>query len=309
MNRPRFLAGLATSAAMFAASPSRAQSTMTLTVGTLPSSAEIWYAIENGFFARRNLDVKYQMQNSGAAGAAAMIGGSIDVSEADTVTIIKAHDKGLPFVSLAPGLLDSVKAPTIAVIVRDPNVRLGKDFNGKIFATNSLQNIGTLLVDAWVDNNGGDSKTIKWLELPFPALSATLQRGTIDAYIAPEPFLTNGIKDGGHAIRMDRNPIAPVVLQGALIATRDWVASHRDASRAFTAAILEANDWANKNRSAAAVILSKYSKIPVEVIEGMTFRGEYASRLDAGTIQPLIDGAFKYGIITKEFRARDIIAN
>ena len=45
------------------------------------------------------------MQNSGAAGSAAMLGGSIDISESDTVTIIKAHDHGIPFVSLAPGLV------------------------------------------------------------------------------------------------------------------------------------------------------------------------------------------------------------
>ena len=281
---------------------------MTVTVGTLPSSAEIWYAIENGFFAKHKLDVQYQMQNNGAAGAAAMIGGSIDISESDTVTIIKAHDKGLPFTSLAPGLLDAVKSPTVAVVVKDPALRLGKDFNGKTFSTNSLQNLGTLLADAWIDNNGGDSSTVKWLELPFPALSPALQRGTIDAYIAPDPFVSNGIKDGGHAVVMDSKPLAPVVLQGALIATRDWVASHRDAARAFTAAILEANDWANKNKDAAATILSKYSKIPVAVIQGGQFRGEYALKLDPATIQPLIDGSLKYGIISKGFRASEIIA-
>jgi len=112
MDRSRFIAGLAGGAAVAAAQPVRAQTTMTVTVGTLPSSAEIWYAIDNGFFAHHGLDVQYQMQNSGAAGSAAMLGGSIDISESDTVTIIKAHDHGIPFVSLAPGLLDSVKAPT-----------------------------------------------------------------------------------------------------------------------------------------------------------------------------------------------------
>ena len=281
----------------------------TVKIGVLPSSGEVFYAIENGFFARRNLDVQLQMQNSGAAGAAAMLGGSIDISESDTVTIIKAHDKGLPFVALAPGLLDSVKAPTVAVVVRDPEVKLGKDFNGKVFSTNALQNLGTLLADSWIDNNGGDSKTVKWLELPFSALSAALQRGTIDAYIAPEPFVTTGLKDGGHMLLLDRKPIAPVVVQGFLIATRDWVSGHREAARAFTAAILEANDWANKHRHEAAEILSKYSKIPIAVIEGMTLRGDYAIRVDPGTLQPLIDGSLKYGLIGKTFSANDILAS
>ena len=264
---------------------------MTVTVGTLPSSAEIWYGIDNGFFARHGLDVQYQMQNSGAAGSAAMLGGSIDISESDTVTIIKAHDHGIPFVSLAPGLVDSVKAPTVAIVVKDPSLRTGMDFNGKTFSTNSLQNLGTLLADAWIDNNGGTSSTVRWVELPFPALSPALQRGTIDAYIAPDPFITTGLKDGGHAVVMDNKPLAPVVLQGALIATREWVAGHREAARAFRAGVLDANDWANKNPAAAATILSKYSKIPAAAIMGATFRGEYALRLDPAMIQPLIDGS------------------
>jgi NitT/TauT family transport system substrate-binding protein len=309
MNRPTFVAGLLGSAAIGSAIPARAQSMTTVKIGVLPSSGEVFYAIENGFFSRRNLDVQLQMQNSGAAGAAAMLGGSIDITESDTVTIIKAHDKGLPFVALAPGLLDAVKSPTVAVVVRDPELKLGKDFNGKIFSTNALQNLGTLLVDSWIDNNGGDSKTVKWLELPFSALSAALQRGTIDAYIAPEPFVTTGLKDGGHMILLDRKPLAPVIVQGFLITTRDWVTSHRETARAFTAAILEANDWANKNRHDAAVILSKYSKIPITVIEGMTLRGDYAVRVDPAALQPLIDGSLKYGLIGKSFSANDILTN
>ena len=94
--------------------------------------------------------------------------------------------------------------------------------------------------------------------------------------IAPEPFITTAVRDGGHAVVMDRNPLAPVVLQGALI---------------------------------AAAILSKYSKVPVAAIEAATFRGEFALRMDPATIQPLIDGALKYGLIAKEFRAAEIIAD
>jgi len=309
MNRPHFVAGLLGSAAIGRARSARAQSAMTVKIGVLPSSGEVFYAIENGFFARRNLDVQLQMQNSGAAGAAAMVGGSIDITESDSVTVIKAHDHGLPFVALAPGLIDSVKAPTVALVVRDPEIKLGKDFNGKVISTNSLQNLGTLLADAWIDNNGGDSKTLKWIELPFSALSPALQRGTIDAYIAPEPFVTTGLKDGGHMLLLDRKPLAPAVVQGFLIATRDWAGSHREAARAFTAAILEANDWANKHRHEAAVILSKYSKIPIEVLEGMTLRGDYAVRVDPSTLQPLIDGCLKYGLIGKTFPANEIIVN
>jgi len=45
------------------------------------------------------------------------------------------------------------------------------------------------------------------------------------------------------------------------------------------------------------------------VIEGMTLRGDYAVRVDPSTLQPLIDGSLKYGLIEKPFSANDMIAN
>jgi NitT/TauT family transport system substrate-binding protein len=310
LNRRHLLGLLAGAGAAAAAPPLAAQTLTNIRVGTFASEStgSIFYAQDQGFLARHGLSASINVATGGAAVGSAMVAGDLDMGEADVVTIAIAHDKGFPFVFVAPGELHTVKVPTLACVVRDPNVRIGKDFNGKTMACNVSRGFGSLVTNAWIDNNGGDSKTVKWVEFPFPALSAALQRGTIDGYCAPEPFVTAGVAGGGHLVLLEKNPVAPSILQGGWFATRDWVAKNPAAAIAVRGAIREANEWANANPHATAEIISKYSKIPIGVIEGMKMRGQYQTAFDTSTMQPLIDAAAKYGYISASFPARDMIA-
>jgi NitT/TauT family transport system substrate-binding protein len=295
-----------------AALPANAQQMLTtIRVGTFASEStgSIFYAQDQGFLARHGLQAQINIQVGGAAVGSAMVAGDLDVGEADTVTIAIAHDKGLPFVFIAPGELHSIQYPTLACVVRDANVKIGKDFNGKTMACNVSKGFGSLVTNAWIDNNGGDSKTVKWVEFPFPALAAAMQRGTIDGYCAPEPFVSAGVAAGGHLVLLDKKPVAPTILQGGWFATKQWVEKNPAAALAFLAAIREANAWANGNAHATAEIISKYSKIPLAVVEGMKMRGQYQLQFDTKTMQPLIDAAAKYDMISKSFPARDMIAH
>jgi NitT/TauT family transport system substrate-binding protein len=307
MNRRHVLSLIAGGAAVARSVPAVAQSAP-VRVGCLAgeSTGSALYAQDNGFFSKRGLNVSISTSVTNAAAAAAMLGGSLDVAIADTVVLATAHDKGIPFVLLAPAVLHSTKAPTLAITVKDPALKIGKDFNGKTFGCATITGLGFLVTAAWIDNNGGDSKTLKWVEVPFPTGGAALQRGTIDAFVSPEPFVTSSLAAGNTLVLLDKNPVAPAILQGAWYSTKDWVA--KGGGKAFADAILEANAWANANPAPAAEILSKYMKQPVAAIEGMKMRGQYQTRFDPATMQPLIDSAARYGIISKPFPVRDMIA-
>ena len=307
MNRHRLLALLASTPAV-AAVPAFAQTLQTVRIGTFASEAtgQVFYAADRGFFKNRGIEGQINLQTAGAAGASAMLAGDLDVVEVDTVTLIKAHDKGLPFVFIAPGLLHSVKAPTAGVVTRDASPPAA--YNGKTFATNALQNIAVVLGNEWTDRNGGDSKTLKWVEIPFPAMTAAVQRGVIEGFCAPEPFLSSAKAAGFHIDLLQKNPIAPNMLQGGWIATREWIAKNPATARAFVAACRDASDWANGDRRASGEIIVKYSKLPQEVIDGMV-RGQYQDRLDPALIQPLVDSTAHYGFISKSFPASEIVVS
>ena len=48
------------------------------------------------------------------------------------------------------------------------------DLNGKTAATPALNDLNQLVISTWVDKNGGDSKTMKWIEFPNSGLGAAL---------------------------------------------------------------------------------------------------------------------------------------
>jgi NitT/TauT family transport system substrate-binding protein len=280
----------------------------TIRVGALPQevSAEIFYGLDMGFFSRQGLDVQLTLFSNGSAIAAGVASGSLDVGLSDLISIISAHARGVPFVYIAPGLVQSEKAPAFGIVVRgDSKIRGPKDMNGKTFGVNGLNNISVIPTRAWIDRNGGDSKTIKWVEIPMPSMQAALAQGTVDATLPNEPALSASVAAGNRAIFMDKNAIAPVYLLSGWVTTREWIAKNPETARRFVAAIRETAEWANQNHAASAPILSKYTKIPESVITHM-HRANFAEAFDPALIQPVIDAAAKYGVIPKAFPATEI---
>jgi len=84
-----------------------------------------------------------------------------------------------------------------------------------------------------------------------------------------------------------------------------WARAHPDLVKRFSKAMSQAGVWANKNQAESGTMLTKYMKIAV--VPGMK-RTIYAAKLDPALVQPLIDGAAKYGITKATFPATDIIS-
>ncbi len=277
----------------------------TLKLGVIPveAAAEAFYAVDMGFFKQQGLDVELTMMNNGASIAAAVAGGSLDVGFADTISISSAHARGLPFIYLAPALLNSYTAPTLAVLVNgSAPIHEAKDLDGKTIGVNGINNITMVPVEAWIDKSGGDSKSVKWIELPIQAQNDAVASGKVDATVLGEPFITFGADKGQRALYMDKNAIAPRYVLAGFMTTKDWAAKNPVLAAKFIAAIKATAQWANANHAAAGAILAKYTKIPPAVVD-RTKRGEFAETLLASDFQPVIDAAAKYGVLPKAFPA------
>ena len=282
--------------------------TTTLKIGIVPveAAAELFYGIDMGFFKKQGLDIDLQVMQNGAAIASAVAGGSLDIGFADTISISSAHARGLPFVYLAPTLLNTYTSPTLAMVVLGSGpIHDAKDLNGKTIGVNGINNITMVPFEAWIDKSGGDSKTVKWLEVPLPAANDAIAGGKIDGGTLGEPFITFGADKGLRAIYVDKNGIAPRYALAGFMTSKDWAAKNPALAAKFIAAIKETAQWANANHAASAPILSKYTKIPLPVVEHMK-RGEYAETLLVSDFQPVIDAAAKYGVLPKAFPAAEM---
>jgi NitT/TauT family transport system substrate-binding protein len=281
-----------------------------LTIGTIPidPTAEVYYAQAMGFFKKAGLNVTITPFTSGGAIASAVAGGAVDIGLADSVSMASAHAHGLPLTYLAPAGVFKKGAETyqIAVPAASP-IKTAKDFDGKTIAVNGLKNITEIPTDAWIDNNGGDAKSVKFIEMPYPAMLAALDAKSVDGVALVEPFVTFALAKGIYRlIPLTEKGLAPQFAVAGWSTTTGWARKHPDLAKKFIAVMAETAEWANANHAQSARILASVSKMPAEVAGkmGRTFYGE---RLEPALLQPVIDATAKYGVIAKSFPAAEII--
>ncbi len=285
----------------------RAQTLVPIRIATLPieSAAEVFYAKDMGFFAKAGLDADIQTMQASAAMVAAAASNSIDIGYSPVDSLATIHQKNVPVVMIAPA--NEYVSPSRnagLVLAVNSTVKQAKDLNGKIIAVSNLHSISETTARAWMDKNGGDSSTAKFVEIPFPAMLPALQTGHVDAAWDAEPFLSAATKDS-RAIEYGFDAIAKRFLIGGWFTTPQWANEHRDTVARFAAAMHETATWANKNAAQSAPIVAKYTKMDPAVLATMT-RSVYGESLTAASMQPLIDISAKYnGYAT--FPAQELI--
>jgi NitT/TauT family transport system substrate-binding protein len=302
------------SAALFlvpcaAAAQTSPKAPITIHVGAIPSevAAELFYGVDMGFFKKAGLDVQIDFFNNGSAIAAAVASGALDLGLSDLMSVINAHSRGLPFVYAAPGLLTTLKAPTVGILIpANSAIKDARDLNGKTVAVSALKNIAQITASAWIDANGGDSKSVKFVEVPFPQLVPALATGRIDASLANEPWMTLAADGGNRLVFMEKGALSPAFLLSGWVTTKDWTQKNPDTLVRFVSAMRQIAAWANANQAASSPILAKYTKSDIAVIQRM-HRGTFADHFEPGYVQPVIDAAAKYGAIAAGFPAAAII--
>lgn len=272
--------------------------TMKLSVLLPPvdTAAEIFIAQDQGFFAQAGLDVQIEPGTNGSAIAAAVSTDAVDIGYSDLVTLAKAHLKGIPFVAIAPAAIWTSAVPTAALVVQtDSPIKTAKDLAGKVIAIPGLATLAEYSPRAWIDQNGGDDSTVKFIEMPYSAMPAAITAGRIDAAYVAEPFLAD-LRSSVRILGYAHNAVAKEFLQSAWFTTPEWAKAHPELVRRFAAAMRETALWANQkaNYPRSGEILAKYSKSDPVVIAKMA-RATFGVTLTAASIQPAIDVAAKYG--------------
>jgi len=310
LGRPPFL-GAAATAALVATLGGRARAADALRIGALllDNTAEVFYARERGSFTRAGLDVDISVFPSGGAAGAALVGGAVDISIIDAVSMASAHAHGVPLAYLAPATIYTRAYPAYELLVPAASpIRTARDFNGKTVAVNALRNILGIPTEAWIDNNGGDAHSVKFVEVPFPTMAAAMLDGKVDAASISEPFITNALDSGKfRKISAAEKNVAPEFMFSGWAATVDWVAKHADVAKRFVGVMNDTAKWANANHPQSAQILVAVNKMPLEVAAKME-RSYYGEKLSPALLQPVIDAAAKYGAIGQSFPASEVIS-
>ena len=289
--------------------PASASEQITVKVATIPidAGAEVFYALNQGFFTKGGLNVSIDPISNGPAIAAAVASGAIDIGFSNLVSLAEAFKRGVPITLIAPAGSYSAKAPTtVCMVARGSPIKSAKDLNGKIFATNGLRNIGEFGPRAWIDANGGDSSTVKFVEMPFPDMPGALAQHRIDAAVVSEPTASDNSQDM-QLLSDCYDGIGKSFIIAAYFTTTAWALAHPALVTQFQEVMRTTAAWANRNQSASALILANVAKIDPAVATKIKNRVIYPERLEPTLIQPLIDVAAKYGALHAAFPASQMI--
>lgn len=307
MNRREALR-LAGAAPLILAAPARASAASTLRIATLTidSGAACFYAADQGFFARAGIDAQIQTIASGGAIVAAVASNSVDVGFANLVSTVTAFAKNVPVVLVAPGSVDVERVPTNALVVAPSSpIRTARDLNGKTMATTTLRNIVQFAAQNWIDKNGGDSTSVRFVEMPFSEMVEALLAGRIDAAVVAEPFMS-GARGRTRLLAYPMAAIGPRLQLGGWIASLGWARANPALVYEFADAMSKTNAWANGHHAETAQILVKVGKLDPQSVAKMN-RATYATELVPAELQPAIDVAARYGAIAQSIPAQTMI--
>jgi NitT/TauT family transport system substrate-binding protein len=267
------------------------------------------YAMKTGMFARAGLDVQSMATNSGAATAAAVASGTYDIGKSSLLSLMNAHLRNLPLVVVAAGVVHDTHNPFAKLVVAadTSGYTNGHDFNGKTIAVSALNDLSTVSVDAWIEKNGGDIKTVKYVELPVSAMLAAIESHRVDAAFILYPPLAEAMASGKvRAVCAAYDAIAPFFVLSGWFTTSDFAAKHPEAIHTFVRVMYEASKFTNRHPGDTAPMMSDLTKVPMSIYATMPRVGA-ATSTNPRDWQPLIDAAAKYGVISRPFPAKDFI--
>lgn len=296
-------------AALFdAAGSSSAQTLPVIRIAALPIdvSGEPYYAEDMGFFKAAGLDAQVTILPNGAAVTAAVLGGTFDVGTSNVIAAAAAHEKGLSLVLVAPGALYSSKGPTtVCAVAKDSPINSAKDLNGKTVGLPDLFGLPRIAVSAWIEKNGGDLSSLKFVEVPFSAIVPALNAGRIAAGILVNPLLQRAVDAGNARVLANcLDAVAPQFSLSEFYTTGAYAKAHPEILKTFAAVMARTARWANAHQGESGRILAKWTKARVPPDAA---RAVYGERFDPAELQPIIDASAHYKIIKASFPATDLV--
>jgi NitT/TauT family transport system substrate-binding protein len=310
---PKFILRIALIAAATLAAPSAtlAQSApVTVHFIAAPSDDLLvfWYAQSTGMFKQAGLNVDVQTASTGAIVSQAILSGAADIGRASPQTVIAAHIRGVPLVVVAPGAIHrhGVFGNAAIVVKADAPFKTVLDLQGKTVACTAIGDVGYLGLRSLIDAAGGDSSTVKWVEIPIPSVAAALEAGRIDAGLSTEPFMTRDVAAGKVKTLVDMlDGYQGAILQGVYFSTKAFAQANADAVARFARVLRQAAVYTNAHPNETLALLVQNTGLEPEVAAKM-HRVPIALQWEPSQLQPLIDVAAKYKAIPQSFDARDI---
>ncbi len=273
------------------------------------SATTVLYGIQAGLFKPYGLDVGMEPQHNGPSVMSGVVGNSYQIGKSSTPPLIAAFAKGLPFTIIMPaGVYDS-RAPIAGLLVKksDTTIKKASDLNGKTIAVGALNDIHSLAVLAWMDKNGGDVTTIKFVEIPIGEIPVAIDTGRVVAGSVNEPVFSAALADDKYRVVAHHfDGIAPRFMYTAWFTTKTYAAANPAVVKNVTLALRKAAEYVNTHHAQTADLIAKFTSLEPAQVTKMT-RVEQGTTLDPKLVAPVIDAMLKYKTLAQPIDVRELM--
>src|SRR5215475_13324205 len=231
---------------------------MTIATGVDPAFSQFYVAKEGGLFEKNGLDVTINTGPSGSAMVPFLINNQVQAAYGSDLSGVINHQIDNNVVAVADGTYLIRWTSLVSRNIENLDGLKGKKVGiAKGTGSESFWN-------ELVEKRRLNAADYKIVDVEAPEMLAALERGDIDSFVAWEPWPTRTLMAvSGSKILQDSNGIYNSV--NFIYMNRGWIEQNKDTAERFVRALIDANDVIIKDRPAAAKMVAKFLRMPLEL--------------------------------------------
>ena len=231
---------------------------MTIATGVDPAFSQFYVAKEAGLFEKNGLDVTINTGPSGSAMVPFLVNNQVNAAYGSDLAGVINHQVDPNIVAVADGTYLvkwlSVVGRNVADLdgLKGKKIGIAMGTGSEIFWRRVLEKRNLKLADFTMVN------------VEAPEMLAAIERGDIDGFAVWEPWPTRTLMSvKGTKILQTAEGIYNNI--NFIYMNRGWIEQNRATAEKFMLSLMQANDMIGKDRPAAARLVAKFLKMPLEL--------------------------------------------
>ena len=257
---------------------------MTIATGVDPAFSQFYVAKEGGLFEKNGLDVTINTGPSGSAMVPFLVNNQVQAAYGSDLAGVINHQVDNNIVAVADG---TFLANWESVVTR--NIDTLEGLKGKKVGVA----MGTGAEIFWrrlLAQRNLDPADFTMVNVDAPEMLAALERNDINAFAVWEPWPTRTLKavSGAKIVATNAGVYNNI---NFIYMNRGWIEQNRATAEKFVKALCEANDIIDKDRPAAARMVAKFLKMPVELATELMPKLEFDMKWNPRSLEAIHDSA------------------
>ncbi len=257
---------------------------MTIATGVDPAFSQFYVAKEGGLFEKNGLDVTINTGPSGSAMVPFLVNDQVQAAYGSDLAGVINHQVDGNIVAVADG---TFLANWESVVTR--NIDTLEGLKGKKVGVA----VGTGAEIFWrrlLAQRKLDPADFTLVNVDAPEMLAALERNDINAFAVWEPWPTRTLKavSGAKIVATNAGVYNNI---NFIYMNRGWIEQNRGTAEKFVKALCEANDIIEKDRPAAAKMVAKFLKMPVELATELMPKLEFDMKWNPRSLEAIRNSA------------------